>query len=35
MKLGVHLFIETMDLKYVQISVYTDVEHELDIVFNP
>lgn len=35
MKLGVHLFIETMDMKYVQISVYTDAEHELDNLFNP
>lgn len=35
MKLGVHLFIETMDLKYVNISMCTDEEHELDILFNP
>lgn len=35
MKLGVHLFIETMDLKYVKISMCTDEEHELDILFNP
>lgn len=35
MKLGVHLFIETMDLKYVKISMCTDEEHELNILFNP
>lgn len=35
MKLGVHLFIETMDLKYVKISMCTYEEHELDILFNP
>lgn len=35
MKLGVHLFIETMDLKYVKISMCTDEEHELDILLHP
>lgn len=34
MKLGVYLFIEIMDLKYVKILMCIDEEYELDILFN-